>query len=184
VTSYPNRTSVVQRGKWILENFLGTPPPPPPPDVPELKAERDGKTLSLRDQMQAHRANAICAACHARMDPIGFALENYDGVGKWRTEDAGTAIDASGKLPDGTVFNGPDGLTQLMLGKYRDDFVRTATEKLLTYALGRGVEYYDNPAVREIVRQASHDNYRWSALVTAIVKSTPFQMRRASDGDL
>jgi mono/diheme cytochrome c family protein len=180
VTSYPNRTSVVQRGKWILENFLGTPPPPPPPDVPELKAERDGKTLSLRDQMQAHRANAICAACHARMDPIGFALENYDGVGKWRTEDAGTAIDASGKLPDGTVFNGPDGLTQLMLGKYRDDFVRTATEKLLTYALGRGVEYYDNPAVREIVRQASHDNYRWSALVTAIVKSTPFQMRRAS----
>ena len=181
VTSYPNRTSVVQRGKWILENLLGTPPPPPPPDVPELKAERDGKLLSLRDQMQAHRANAVCAACHARMDPIGFALENYDGVGKWRSEDAGAPIDASGRLPDGTAFQGPSGLTELMLGRYRADFVRTATEKLMTYALGRGVEYYDDPTIRAIVREAGRDNYRWSALVMAIVKSTPFQMRRASE---
>ena len=181
VTSYPNRTSVVQRGKWILENLLGTPPPPPPPDIPELKAERDGKPLSLRDQMQAHRANAVCAACHARMDPIGFALENYDGVGKWRDADAGVPIDASGKLPDGTEFSGPDGLTELMVGKYREDFIRTVTEKLMTYALGRGVEYYDNPTVRAIARQAAKDNYRISSLILSIVKSTPFQMRRASE---
>jgi mono/diheme cytochrome c family protein len=181
VTSYPNRTSVVQRGKWILENLLGTPPPPPPPDVPELKAAPNGKTLSMREQMQVHRANAVCAACHGRMDPIGFALENYDGVGKWRDEDAAGRIDASGKLPDGTEFQGPAGLTQLLLTKYRDDFVRTATEKMLTYALGRGVEYYDYPTVRSIDREAARDNYRISALILAIVKSTPFQMRRGSD---
>jgi len=181
VTSYPNRTSVVQRGKWILENLLGTPPPPPPPDVPELKAAPHGKVLSMREQMQVHRANAVCAACHARMDPIGFALENYDAVGRWRSEDAGTTIDASGKLPDGTDFQGPAGLSQLLLTRYRDDFVRTATEKLLTYALGRGVEYYDFPAVRSIDREAARDNYRISSLILAIVKSTPFQMRRASD---
>jgi mono/diheme cytochrome c family protein len=181
VTSYPNRTSVVQRGKWVLETLLGTPPPPPPPDVPELKAAPNGKTLSAREQMQVHRANAVCASCHGRMDPIGFALENYDGVGKWRSEDAGASIDASGKLPDGTEFQGPAGLSQLLLTKYRDDFVRTATEKLLTYALGRGVEYYDNPTVRAIGREAARDSYRISSLIFAIVKSTPFQMRRASE---
>jgi hypothetical protein len=180
VTSYPNRTSVVQRGKWILENLLGTPPPPPPPDVPELKADRDGRKLSLREQMQAHRSNAVCAACHARMDPIGFALENYDGVGRWRTEDAGVAIDASGTLPDGTAFQGPAGLTQLMVGKYRDDFVRTAIERLLTYALGRGVEHYDNPTIRGIARQAGRDNYRISSLILGIIGSTPFRMRQTA----
>jgi hypothetical protein len=181
VTSYPNRTSVVQRGKWILENLLGTPPPPPPADVPELQAKKDGKALSMRAQMEQHRANPVCASCHARMDPIGFALENYDGVGKWRDEDAGIAIDASGRLPDGTEFSGPAGLTQLMVGKYREDFVRTVTEKLMTYALGRGVEHYDNPTVRAIARQAALDNYRMSSLIISIVKSTPFQMRRASE---
>jgi cytochrome c551/c552 len=181
VTSYPNRTSVVLRGKWILENLLGTPPPPPPPDVPELVAKKDGKALSLRAQMEQHRSNAVCAACHARMDPIGFALENYDGVGKWRDEDSGTPIDASGKLPDGSEFSGPAGLTQLMVTKYREDFVRTVTEKLMTYALGRGVEHYDNPTVRAIARQAALDNYRMSSLILSIVKSTPFQMRRASE---
>ena len=181
VTSYPNRTSVVQRGKWILENLLGTPPPPPPGDIPELKAAPHGKVVSMREQMQAHRANATCAACHARMDPIGFALENYDGVGRWRREDAGNAIDASGKLPDGTEFEGPAGLSQLLLTKYRDDFVRTATEKLLTYALGRGVEYYDYPTIRSINRDAARDNYRISSWILAIVKSTPFQMRRTPD---
>jgi mono/diheme cytochrome c family protein len=181
VTSYPNRTSVVQRGKWILENLLGTPPPPPPPDVPELKAAPHGKVLSMREQMQVHRANAVCAACHARMDPIGFALENYDAVGRWRGEDAGAPIDASGKLPDGTEFHGPAGLSQLLLTKYRDDFVQTATEKLLTYALGRGVEYYDYPTIRSITRDAARDNYRISSWILAIVKSTPFQMRRASE---
>jgi len=177
VTSYPNRTSVVQRGKWILEALLGTPPPPPPPDVPELKAVANGKALSMREQMQAHRSNAVCAACHARMDPIGFALEIYDGVGRWRAEDAGRPIDASGVLPDGTVFQGPAGLRQLLLTRYRDDFLRTATEKLLTYALGRGVEYYDYPVIRSIVRDAARDNYRISSWVLAVVKSAPFQMR-------
>ncbi len=181
VTSYPNRTSVVLRGKWILENLLGTPPPPPPPDVPELNEQRDGKRLSLREQMQVHRSNAVCATCHARMDPIGFALENYDGVGKWRAEDAGVPIDASGQLPDGTQFQGLAGLTQILLTKYREDFVGTATEKLLTYALGRGVEYYDNPTVRAISREAARDHYRISSLILAIVKSAPFQMRRASE---
>jgi hypothetical protein len=178
VTSYPNRTSVVQRGKWILETLLGAPPPPPPPDVPELKAAPNGKLLSMREQMQAHRSNAICAACHARMDPIGFALENYDGVGRWRSTDAGTPIDPGGTLPDGTVFNGPSGLRDLLLTKYRDDYLRTATEKLLTYALGRGVEYYDYPIVRSIVREAARDDYRVSSWILAVVKSTPFQMRR------
>jgi hypothetical protein len=182
VTAYPNRTSVVLRGKWVLENLLGTPPPPPPADVPELVAKaKDGKVLSLRAQMEQHRSNAVCASCHARMDPIGFALENYDGVGKWRDEEAGTRIDASGKLPDGSEFSGPAGLTQLMVTKYREDFVRTVTEKLMTYALGRGVEYYDNPTVRAIARQAAADNYRLSSLIISIVKSTPFQMRRASE---
>jgi mono/diheme cytochrome c family protein len=182
VTSNPNRTSVVLRGKWILENLLGTPPPPPPADVPELVAKaKDGKVLSLRAQMEQHRSNAVCASCHARMDPIGFALENYDGVGKWRDEDAGTRIDASGRLPDGAEFSGPAGLTQMMVTKYREDFVRTVTEKLMTYALGRGVEHYDNPTVRAIARQAALDNYRMSSLIISIVKSTPFQMRRASE---
>jgi len=177
VTSYPNRTSVVQRGKWVLETLLGSPPPPPPADVPELKAAPHGKRLSMRGQMEEHRVNPTCAACHARMDPIGFALENYDAVGQWRATDAGAEIDASGKLPDGTVFNGPAGLTQLLLTKYRDDFVRTATEKLLTYALGRGVEYYDFPAVRAIDRAAAGDNYRISSWIVAVVNSVPFRMR-------
>ena len=181
VTSYPNRTSVVQRGKWILENLLGSPPPPPPADVPELKAAPHGKVLTMREQMEVHRANPACAACHARMDPIGFALENYDAVGQWRTEDAGTAIDARGTLPDGTEFDGPAGLSQLLLTKYRDDFVRTAIEKLLTYALGRGVEHFDAPTIRSIGREAAGDNYRISSLVLAVVKSAPFQMRKASD---
>jgi len=182
VTSYPNRTSVVQRGKWILENLLGTPPPPPPPEgVPELKAAPHGRLLSMREQMRVHRANPTCAACHARMDPIGFALENYDAVGRWRAEDAGAPIDASGTLPDGTVFDGPAGLSRLLLTKYRRDFVRTATEKLLTYALGRGVEYYDAPTIRSIDRDAERDNYRMSSLILAIVRSAPFQMRKASE---
>jgi len=178
VTSYPNRTSVVQRGKWVLENLLGTPPPPPPANIPDLKAAPNGKVLTMRDQMQVHRANPVCAACHSRMDPIGFALENYDGTGKWRDEDAGGKIDVSGKLPDGTVFQGPAGLRQLLLTKYKADFVHTATEKLLTYSLGRGLESYDYPTVRAIAREASRDNYRIDSLIAGVVSSTPFQMRR------
>jgi len=179
VTSYPNRTSVVQRGKWILENLLGAPPPPPPPDVPDLKPHgKDGRLLSMREQMDAHRANPICASCHARMDPIGFALENYDAVGRWRTKDAGAVIDASGKRPDGTKFNGPAELKKILLTGHRDEFVTTVTEKLLTYALGRGLEAYDAPAVRAIMREAARDDYRLPALINAIINSKPFQMRK------
>jgi mono/diheme cytochrome c family protein len=182
LTSYPNRTSVVQRGKWVLENLLGTPPPPPPPNVPELKPTgNDGKTLTIRQAMEKHRANAVCASCHSRMDPLGFALENYDGIGQWRSTDAGAPIDSLGKLPDGTQFSGLTGLSKLLATKYRDDFVRTATQKLLTYALGRGLDYYDNPTIRSISRDAARDDYRMSAMVLAIVKSTPFQMRRSPD---
>ena len=182
VTSYPNRTSVVQRGKWILETLLGTPPPPPPPDIPELMPEgKDGRQLTAREQMEQHRANPTCASCHARMDPLGFALENFDGVGRWRAKDAGSPIDASGRLPDGTTFTGPAELKKMLAGPHADEFINTVVEKLLTYALGRGLEYYDKPAVRSITRQAAQDDYRLSALVTAIAESTPFQMRRTPD---
>jgi hypothetical protein len=181
VTSYPNRTSVVQRGKWVLENLLGSPPPPPPPDVPGLETHKDGKLLSMRQQMEMPRSNPTCASCHARMDPIGFALENYDGVGTWRDKDAGSKIDAAGKLPDGTPFEGPSGLTKLLLTRFRTDFTATFTDKLLTYALGRGLEYYDQPALRSIIRDAAHDNTTIPALIQAIVKSPQFQMRRTPE---
>jgi hypothetical protein len=184
VTSYPNRTSVVQRGKWILETLLGTPPPPPPPDIPALKSRNlEGKLLTIRGQMEQHRSNTVCASCHSRMDPLGFALENYDGVGKWRASEAGTAIDPSGLLPDGTHFVGPAGLRQALLNGHRDEYLQTLTSKLLIYALGRGLEYYDTPAVRAIVRKAARDNYRLSSLITAIVSSTPFQMRSTPEHD-
>jgi hypothetical protein len=179
VTSYPNRTSVVQRGKWVLENLLGTPPPPPPPNVPTLDPHgKDGK-LTMRQAMEMHRANPACASCHARMDPIGFALENYDGVGAWRDADNGVSIDASGKLPDGTVFAGPSGLKQLLLTQHRDEFLATFTEKLMTYALGRGLDASDRPAERAILREAAKQNYTIPALIDAIIKSPQFQMRRS-----
>jgi hypothetical protein len=182
VTSYPNRTSVVQRGKWILDNLLGSPPPPPPPGIPDLVAHaKDGRKFTMREAMEQHRSDGVCQSCHARMDPIGFALENYDGVGRWRSEDGGTAIDSTGKLPGGAKFEGPSGLKQLLAANYRDQYYSTLTEKLLTYALGRGVEYYDKPAVRAILHQAAGENYRMSAFVTAIVNSTPFQMRRTPE---
>ncbi len=180
VTSYPNRTSPVLRGKWLLENILGTPPPPPPPNVPALKDRgENGEALSVRQRMEQHRANPACASCHARMDPLGFALENFDGIGRWRTtSEADTPIDASGILPDGTRFQGPVGLREVILGQ-PERFVTTVTERLLTYALGRGVEYYDAPAIRKIRRKAASEDYRWSSLILGIVKSTPFQMRRS-----
>jgi cytochrome c551/c552 len=182
VTSYPNRTSVVQRGKWVLENLLGTPPPPPPPDIPALEPHaKDGKLLTVRQQMEQHRANATCASCHSRMDPIGFSLENYDGVGAWRTKDAGSAIDATGKMPDGTVFQGPSGLKNLLLTSHRDEFIATFTEKLMTYALGRGVEYYDRPAMRAIMRDAAKQNNSIPAIINSIVQSPQFQMRRTHE---
>jgi hypothetical protein len=182
VTSYPNRTSVVQRGKWVLENLLGAPPPPPPPDVPALEPHaKDGGLLTMRQQMEQHRANSTCASCHSRMDPIGFALENYDGVGAFRTKDSGSVIDASGKMPDGHVFNGPSGLKNLLLTTYRNEFISTFTEKLLTYSLGRGIEYYDQPAIRAIIRDASKQNTSIPAIIDAITKSPQFQMRRARE---
>jgi hypothetical protein len=181
VTSYPNRTSVVQRGKWVLENLLGTPPPPPPPNVPSLDIHgKDGK-LSMRQAMELHRANPGCASCHARMDPIGFALENYDGIGAWRDRDNGAVIDASGTLPDGSAFNGPAGLAQLLLDRHRDEFIATFTEKLMTYALGRGIEASDRPAMRSILREAAQRNNTIPALIDAIVKSPQFQMRRTGE---
>jgi hypothetical protein len=178
VTSYPDRTSPVVRGKWILENLLGTPPPSPPPGVPPLKPPSFAtKVLSVRERMIDHRRNPPCAGCHATMDPLGLALENFDAVGKWRAlDESGGPIDASGALPDGTKFDGPDGLRQALLGS--DRFVMTLTEKLMTYALGRGVEYYDEPAVRGIVRSASRDDFRLVSLIRGVVQSVPFQMRR------
>ena len=182
VTSYPDRTSVVQRGKWVLENLLGAPPPPPPADIPPLEAHaKDGKGLTMRQQMEQHRANPTCAACHSRMDPIGFSLENYDGVGAWRAKDAGSVIDATGKLPDGTTFEGPAGLRNLLLTAHRDEFLSTFTEKLLTYALGRGLESYDNPAIRAILREAASRNTTIPAIINSIVKSPQFQMRRTRE---
>lgn len=181
VTSYPNRTSVVQRGKWILENLLGSPPPPPPADIPDLKPKsHDGRLLSMREQLDMHRANPICASCHARMDPIGFALENYDGIGKWRTKDAGLPIDASGKLPNGKTFTGSAELKKILLTDHRDEFITTVAEKLMTYALGRGLEAYDAPAVRAIARESAKDNYRLTAMIAAIINSKQFQMRKRS----
>jgi hypothetical protein len=173
VTSYPNRTSPTLRGKWLLENLLGSPPPPPPPDVPSLKDEKDVSLLTMRQRLEQHQVNPVCAGCHSRMDPLGFALENFDGLGRWRT-----GVDSSGILPDGTKIDGPVGLKNILLNK-KDQFVTTATERLLTYALGRGVEPFDMPAIRRIVRDAAVGDYRWSSLILGIVKSVPFQMRRA-----
>lgn len=181
VTSYATRTSPVVRGKFLLDNILGAPPPPPPPNVPPLveSAEAGRPLASIRERMEAHRQNAACAACHTRMDPLGFALENFDGIGRWRTMDGTSEIDASGMLPDGTRFTGPDDFREALL-KHRSEFVRTVTEKLLTYALGRAVQHYDMPAVRNILRDAA-SGYSWSSLILGIVESQPFQMRKAHE---
>lgn len=181
VTSYPNRTAPTIRGKWVLEQLLGTPPPPPPPNVPSLKDDNRTKVLTMRERMEMHRANPACAVCHKVMDPLGFALENFDGVGRWRdTIGAGNGpIDVSGVLPNGTEFNGPVGLRDILVSQH-EQFVETFIERLLTYALGRGVEYYDFPAIRKIRRDAADNDYKWSAIISGIVNSVPFQMRKAS----
>ena len=180
VTSYPDRTSPVGRGKWVLENVLGTPPPPPPPNVPELEpAEDTGRVLAMRERMEQHRENPVCASCHRVMDPLGLALENFDAIGRWRGHmPGGSAIDASGTMPDGTGFDGPAELRGLLV-RDREQFATVVTEKLLIYALGRGIEYYDPPAVRQIVRGSAADDYGLASLVVGVVRSTPFRMRLA-----
>jgi cytochrome c553 len=175
VTSYPNRTSVVIRGRWLLANLLGAPPPPPPLDVPALKEPgAEGQPKSLRERMELHRKNPACASCHQRMDPLGFALENFDGVGKWRVEADGVAVDPEASLPDGTQFAGVEGLRGY-LEQNREDFVRTLSAKLLAYALGRGVEYHDQPAIRKIARESAADGHRWSSVILGVVRSAPFE---------
>ena len=177
-SSFPNRTSPVLRGKWILENILNAPPPPPPPDVPNLDEKAVGSSASLRQQLEAHRTNPVCNACHASMDPLGFGLENFDAIGRWRTKDGNFPIDATGKLPNGKTFDGPEGLKQILLSD-KSAFAKCLAEKLLTYALGRGLEDYDQPAIQSIVTQTAASEYRFSALVEAIVSSDPFQMAHA-----
>jgi hypothetical protein len=183
LTSHAERTSPVVRGKWILENILGTPVAPPPPDVPQLKPTEEGqRPRTMREQMAEHRTNAVCASCHKIMDPIGLALENFDAVGAWRSEDAGTPIDASGELADGTKVDGVVTLRKALFSR-PEIFVGTMTEKLLTYALGRGLDYHDMPAVRAIVRDAAAKNYRFSAIIQGVVHSRPFQMRMAAPAE-
>jgi hypothetical protein len=185
LTTNPTRTSPVKRGKWVLENILGSPPPPPPPDVPELKDNSEARlTGSLRQRMEQHRQNPNCASCHARMDPIGFGFENFDGIGAWRARDEGFAIDPAGELASGETFKGPNDLKSTLLKQKREEFVRCLTEKMLTYALGRGLEYYDKCAVSGVTKALEKDGYKFSSLILGVVKSAPFQMRRGEGSTL
>jgi hypothetical protein len=177
ISSYANRSSPVLRGKWVLENFLGDAPPPPPPDVPELKESEIGSSGTLRQQLEQHRASPSCSVCHNQMDPLGFGLESYDATGAWRTHDGKFPLDITGTLPNGKSFNGPREL-KAILKSDADAFTRNFTAKMLTYALGRGLERYDRPAVERIGSQVVRDNYRFSSAVLGIVNSAPFQMRR------
>jgi len=181
ITSNPTRTSPVKRGKWILENIVGAPPPPPPPDVPELEEAKEAKG-SLRQRLEHHRENAMCASCHARMDPIGFGFENYDGVGKWRDKDGEYPVDAAGKLLSGEEFRDAGELKKILAEKKRDKFLECLASKLLTYALGRGMEYYDRPSIDGIVKRLSKNQHRFAALVQGVVTSPAFQLRRG-EGD-
>lgn len=177
VTSFANRTSPVVRGKWLLENFLNYQAPPPPPNVPDFPENKAGdQPRSVRERMEKHRANPVCAGCHAVMDPLGFSLENYDAIGKYRKAADGKPVESSGVMPDGTKFDGMEGLRAVMHSR-RDEFVETATEKMLTFAIGRGVEYYDQATIRKIVRDAARDDYKWSSIIVGITNSLPFQMR-------
>jgi len=178
VTSYATRTSPVIRGKWILDNLLGVPPPAAPPNVPALKERVIGNNLTMRERLAEHRKNPACSGCHNLMDPVGFAMENYDAVGRYRTaEESGQAIDNSGGLPDGSKFRGVEGLENALL-KYSDLFAGTFAEKMMTYGIGRGMEHFDGPAVRKVVASAKAQNYKFSSFIMGIVGSTPFQMRR------
>jgi hypothetical protein len=178
ITSTPTRTSPVKRGKWVLEDLLGTPPPPPPPDVPPLAADSKQVTGTLRHQMEEHRVNPVCASCHARMDPIGFSLENFDAIGAWRAKDGDAPVDASGRLVTGESFSGATELIGLLSDKKRDSFIRNLSEKMLIYSLGRGVERFDRPAIDQIAKDVAGGGYRFSSLVLAVVKSVPFDEQR------
>jgi hypothetical protein len=181
VTSYDNRTSVVRRGKWILDNLLAAPPPPPPPNVPSLTdVTKGGQKLTVREQMEIHRANPVCASCHTRMDPLGFALESYDAVGAWRTVDAGKPVDTSAVMPDGTKFDGPQGLQDILMAR-EDQFVEAFTQRLMIYALSRGLESYDMPTVRAIRRATAKDDFRFQSIVLGIVQSPAFELRKTPD---
>jgi hypothetical protein len=184
VTSHPNRTSPVLRGKWLLETVLGAPPPEPPADVPGLPDRGEsGRPASVRERLELHRRNPVCASCHAPMDPLGFALENFDAIGSWReVSEAGTPIDATGMLPNGTRFQGPAGLRDVLLAR-EDRFAATVADRLLAYAIGRGLQYFDRPAVRRIVHDADGDHYRWSSIILGVVNSVPFQMRTVASPD-
>jgi len=176
VTSNPNRTSPVMRGKWILENLLGTAAPTPPPDVPPLEEKPTATAKSVRERIEQHRASPTCAGCHKIMDPIGLAMENFDAVGRWRTIDEGVTIDPSGQLVDGTAINGPSSLRKAMLDR-QDVFVAAITEKLMMYGVGRETKYSDMPTVRAVMRDAAKNRYRFSDLILGVVKSAPFQMK-------
>ena len=178
VTSYNTRTSPVIRGHWVLDNLLGVPPPPPPANVPALEEKTIDGSLSVRERLMEHRANPVCASCHNLMDPVGFSLENYDAVGRWRKSEGQQAIDASGSFPGGARFEGVSGLEKALLDR-PDMFVGTLVEKLLTYSLGRVVEPYDAPAVRKIVRDSSSEDFSFSSVILGITNSKPFQMRRS-----
>jgi hypothetical protein len=180
VTSNPTRTSPVKRGRWVLEQILGAPPPPPPPDVPELpETDQAVATVTLRQRLEIHRKNPSCANCHAKMDPIGFALENYDAIGAFRLKDGEFDIDASGAFADGTKFQGAADLKTIIRAK-KEQFTRCLTEKMLIYALGRGMEYYDRPTIERIVTAVGEGDYKFSLLVSEMVKSDPFRQRRGS----
>lgn len=182
ITSNPTRTSPVKRGLWVLENLLATPPPPAPPDVPALDTNKEAATGSLRVRLEKHRADPGCASCHARMDPLGFGLENFDGVGGWREKDEGHKIDPSGKLVTGESFAGPNELNKILASEKQEEFLHCMAEKMLIYALGRGLEWYDKPTLEQIARETKAGNSKFSALVMAVVKSVPFQLRRG-DGE-
>lgn len=183
LSSYPNRTSPVLRGKYIMENIIGAPPPPPPPDVPDLEDNQPGeRTLSVRERLEQHRENPSCSGCHSVLDPLGFALENFDAIGRYRVKDEGGEVDAGGELADGTQIDGIGGVQQYLLDN-PELFAETMTEKMMTYALGRGLEYYDMPVVREIADEAVEEDYRFSAIVKGIANSTAFRMKRADDGN-
>lgn len=177
VTSYGNHTSVVKRGKWILDNMLASPPPPPPPDVPALQEKHDGRLMTAREQLELHRKNPTCASCHVKMDPLGFSLENFDAIGGYRQKDAGQFIDASAVMPDGAQFSGLTGLQQILLTR-KDEFTSAFTERLLTYALARGIGAHDMPAVRKIAHSASQDGYRIQTIIKGIAASDPFTLRK------